>query len=65
MNSKEIGYLIKKKRSEVSLKQYELAEKLDISRTYLSDLENGRYLPSAKLLFKINKELQLFIFAKE
>lgn len=64
MEVKEIGFLIKKRRLEMNLKQRELADNLGVSRTYISDLENGRYLPSAQLLFKINKELRLFIFIK-
>lgn len=64
MEEEKLGSIIKQKRINGGLKQVELAEKIGISRTYLSDIENNRYIPSTKLLFKINKELQLFILLK-
>ncbi|KOS71695.1 hypothetical protein AEA09_01525 [Lysinibacillus contaminans] len=58
---KTIGLIIKERRIERGIKQFELAKKIGVSRTYLSDIENNRYLPGAKLLSKINEELH-FIF---
>ncbi|MEK4128535.1 helix-turn-helix transcriptional regulator [Solibacillus sp. FSL W8-0474] len=60
MLNEEVGKMIKDRRIEKCMKQKDLAEKLDISRSYLSDIENNRYLPSFKLFLKINRELQLF-----
>lgn len=57
----KIGSLIQEKRKKQGIKQAELAEKVGISRTYLSDIECNRYSPSLKLLSEINKELKLFI----
>lgn len=44
---------IKKFRKEEGWTQEQLAEALDIGRTYLSDLENGKKTPSIKLSKKI------------
>jgi transcriptional regulator with XRE-family HTH domain len=49
-NEKCIGSVIKEKRKKKNLTQKELAEKANISRNYLSDMENGRYMPSVKTL---------------
>lgn len=62
IGSNKIGSLIKEKRVKEGLKQFEFAKNIGISRSYLSDIENNRYLPSTKLLFKINNELKIFIF---
>ncbi|MCL7873498.1 helix-turn-helix domain-containing protein [Bacillus altitudinis] len=50
---KKLGDLIKKERKANNLKQNEMAEKLGLSRTYLSDIENGRYLPGTNTLLRI------------
>ena len=60
MTGNKIGAMIREGRFKRGLKQLELARILGISRTYLSDLENDRYFPSGKLLFKISKELGIF-----
>jgi putative transcriptional regulator len=47
-------------RTKSDLKQYELAEKLGISRYYLSALERGKYKnPSIELMKKISKILEM------
>lgn len=56
-----IGGKIKRERLKKSLKQYELAEKANISNTYLSDIEVGRTSPSLKTLKKIAKALEVDI----
>jgi len=43
------------------LTQKEAAKKIGISRSYYSDIENGRTLPSGKTLFKINNILPIFL----
>lgn len=53
LDGKKLGALIKNKRKEKQLKQTEMAKALGLSRTYLSDIENGRYLPSTKTLSRI------------
>lgn len=56
----EIGRLLKSARKEQGLTQLEASKKLGISRSYLSDLEGDRYFPSGELLFRFNKEYNLF-----
>lgn len=42
-------------RKERGWKQELLAEKLKVTRQTISSIENGRYLPSLELAFKIAK----------
>jgi transcriptional regulator with XRE-family HTH domain len=49
--------LLRKKRG---LTQNELSKILGISRSYYSDIENGRLLPSSTILFEMNKVLKIF-----
>lgn len=42
----KIGTLIKTRRTERKLTQQDVADKVGISRNFLSDIENGRYNPS-------------------
>lgn len=59
----DIGKTIKNIRIEEGLTQQKFANKVGISRTYLSDVENNRYNPSVEMLQKIakafNKELKI------
>lgn len=52
-----IGENIKKTRKKQELTQKSLAERANISRSYLADVENGRYNPSIDVLNKIAKAL--------
>lgn len=54
-----IGVEIKKTRCTKNLTQVDLANKAGISRTYLSDLENGRYMPSIETISNIAKILNI------
>lgn len=54
-----IGDKIKAERREGGLTQSELADKVGISRNYISDLENNRYVPSVKTLSKIASVLRI------
>ena len=56
-----IGEKIKKKRLEKHMKQNELAERAEISNTFLSDIENCRSEPSIKTLEKIAGALEIDI----
>lgn len=55
----EIGVNIKKARKDKRLTQKELAEKVDISRNYISDIECGRYTPSVEKLLLISTVLEI------
>lgn len=60
-----IAYTVKSKRQSLGLTQIELAERVGVSRTYLADIEAGRYIPSVKVLAKIAEALSLSIFFTE
>lgn len=57
MNS--IGLQIKMNRKFKKISQFELAEKVGISQTYLSQLENNFKNPGLSLLVKIATELNV------
>ncbi|WP_218086202.1 helix-turn-helix domain-containing protein, partial [Staphylococcus epidermidis] len=44
MNLQNYGLRIKNKRKEYKLTQNELAIKVGVSRSYISDIENGRLI---------------------
>ena len=54
-----ISRKIREERLKRNLKQYQLANKANISNTYLSDIETGRTTPSLKTLKKIAKALDV------
>jgi transcriptional regulator with XRE-family HTH domain len=53
LDKKILGNIIKSKRKEMKLTQYDLSKKTGLSRNYISDIENGRYMPSTESLSKI------------
>lgn len=53
----KLGRKIQKLRKEIRLTQEELAEKLNISRTHIGHIEQGRKSPSLKLVEKIARVL--------
>ena len=52
-----IGSQIKAIRKAKNVSQKDLAKKIGISNTYLSDIENSRCFPSIKTLYRISKGL--------
>lgn len=48
-----IGNRIQMRRKELGMKQYVLAEQLDISNNHMSSIENGREKPSLEILLHI------------
>ncbi|MEW8997924.1 MAG: helix-turn-helix transcriptional regulator [Thermoanaerobacter sp.] len=56
---KKLGQIIKEKRLEKKFTQKHLAKQIGLSRNYLSDIENGRYMPSVETLIKIASVLEL------
>lgn len=56
---KIIGKFIGDKRQDKGLTQVEVAEMTGLSRNYISDIENGRYMPSVDSLFKLASCLNL------
>lgn len=53
--------ILKRKRTLLKLTQKEAAKKIGISRSYFSDIENGRTIPSGKILFAINEVIPIFL----
>lgn len=62
-NKKIIGQTIKQARKKDKLTQNFVANRANISRNYLSDLENGRYAPSSEILLLLSKILKIDINA--
>lgn len=61
MELKYYGSKIKNKRKKEKLTQEEASKKIGISRSYYSDIENGRVIPSGKIILKINKVFPIFL----
>jgi DNA-binding XRE family transcriptional regulator len=59
VNFKGFGKLIKSAREEAGLTQLELAEMADLSRSYIADVEAGRYTPSLKTSITLSKILSI------
>ncbi len=55
----EVGKKIRKYRKEAKLSQEKLAHACDFYRTYIGHLENGRYSPTAYVLWKIASALKI------
>ena len=54
-----IGIKIREARKIKKITQQELADAIGITRNYISDLENDRYVPSVKTLAKVSKFLNI------
>lgn len=53
LDKKSLGKIIQDKRKELELTQNQLSEATQLSRNYISDIENGRYSPSIDTLARI------------
>jgi len=53
LDKKALGSVIKQKRSEAGMTQDQLSMATKLSRSYISDVESGRYMPSLNALSKI------------
>jgi transcriptional regulator with XRE-family HTH domain len=58
-STQPLGDTIREARVRKDLSLRELARKLDVTPSYLSDIENNRRVPAEDLLRKISKELGL------
>lgn len=54
-----IGNRIQQRRKELGLKQYELAEQINISNNHMSSIETGREKPSLETLLHICELLRV------
>lgn len=59
--AEEVGTKIKKYRKEAGLSQEKLAHACDFYRTYIGHLKNGRYSPTAYVLWRIADKLKVDI----
>lgn len=59
MNLKEVGQRICIARKKQGLSQAELAEKIDISVTHMSDIENGKKNASIEIFMRLTEALQV------
>ena len=62
---KDYRQIIRSKREAEGLSQYELAKKLGITQTFLSEIERGRKNPSLEQFFKICEALEIRVFPDE
>lgn len=60
-SKKVIGALVRKARLNKGLTQEGLAAKTGLSRSYICDVENGRYASSLETLFKISSALDVSV----
>lgn len=61
----KLGEGIRRRREETGLTQEELAERLDVSRSFVARIENGDKMPSLNMLVKIADELNFEEKAKQ
>jgi transcriptional regulator with XRE-family HTH domain len=59
LDRKALGLVIKNRRRERNIKQSQVSSATKLSRNYISDIENGRYVPSVETLTKIAVYLDL------
>ncbi len=62
---KDYRAIIKNKREKLKLSQHQLAKKLGITQTFLSEIERGRKNPSLEQFFKICEALDIKLFPEE
>ena len=52
-----IGQLVREHRIKCNKTQIEIAKEIGLSRNYLSDIENDRYMPSVPVMVALSKRL--------
>jgi len=57
--TKKLAKRIKEAREDKKLSQEELAHRAGLYRTYIGHIENARYSPSAYVVYKIAKALNI------
>lgn len=63
LDKKAVGGLIQKQRKSKGLRQEDVAGKTGLSRTYICDIENGRYSPSLETLMRLASALEVPVVA--
>jgi transcriptional regulator with XRE-family HTH domain len=59
--NRRFGKAIRRRRRELDFSQEELAERADLHRTYISDIERGERNPSLENIEKLAKALNISI----
>lgn len=59
LDKKVLGLKIKEVRKTKNMRQDDLAIKSNLSRTYICDIENGRYTPSLDTLLRLASVLEV------
>lgn len=62
---KNYRLIFKQKREASGLSQHQLAKKLGITQTFLSEIERGRKNPSLDQFFRICEALDISLFPDE
>ena len=57
--------ILKRKREALGLSQHQLAKRLGITQTFLSEIERGRKNPSLEQFFRIYEALEIKVFPEE
>lgn len=57
--NQRFGKAIRRRRRELDLSQEELAERADLHRTYISNIERGELNPSLETMEKLVKALDI------
>lgn len=56
----EFNEVLRFVRAEKGITQKEASKLVGISRSYLADLESGRYLPSGRVMLELDKAFNIF-----
>lgn len=59
MNTKNIGAYLKSRRKEKGFTLTELAAKSGVSHPYISQIENGKFIPSPEILSRLAPHLEM------
>ncbi|SFU82096.1 helix-turn-helix domain-containing protein [Alicyclobacillus macrosporangiidus] len=59
LDKKALGAAIRQQRKDKKLTQEQLSASTDLSRSYLADIEAGRYAPSVDALSRIAQSLDM------
>ena len=57
--------ILKRKREALGLSQHQLARRLNLTQTFLSEIERGRKNPSLEQFFRICEALEIKVFPDE
>lgn len=59
LNYEQLGINIRKHRKKIGLSQFELAEKSDVSPSFIGYIERAKKIPSLKTILKIANSLNV------